>query len=178
MEAVRFGFGCCADCCCLRRPLSSCCHEPWVFHRLDHTRNESCFACQAYSSESVAAQFVPAGAVRAGVMYGQDRIIEWSAAGSTRARRLILNCCGCAALRKNLVVEAAQVRFWLARGEAQKCSRGVVLVCGCLRCANCMGLAPWLWLVVCDRGSSRQISEQSCWPFNRSFAQTKERCFP
>jgi len=83
--------------------------------------------------------------------------------------------CGCAALRKKLVVEAAQVRFWLARGEAQKCSRGVVLVRGCLRCANCMGLAPWLWLVVCDRGSSRQISEQSRWPFNRSLAQTKEQ---
>jgi hypothetical protein len=43
--------------------------------------------------ESVAAQFVPAGAVRAGGMYGQDRIIEWSAAGSvvTTVRPLVHN---------------------------------------------------------------------------------------
>ena len=44
-------------------------------------------------SESVAAQFVPAGALRAGVTYGQDRIIEWSAAGSvvTTVRPLVHN---------------------------------------------------------------------------------------
>jgi hypothetical protein len=33
-------------------------------------------------SESVAAQFVPAGAARPGVMYRRDRIIKWSASGS------------------------------------------------------------------------------------------------
>ena len=44
-------------------------------------------------SESVVAQFVPAGAVRPGVTYGQDRIIEWSAAGSvvTTVRPLVHN---------------------------------------------------------------------------------------
>jgi len=55
-------------------------------------------------SESVAAQFVPAGAARPGVMYGQDRIIEWSASGSNQARRLISNCCGCATLSTTSVV--------------------------------------------------------------------------
>lgn len=47
--------------------------------------------------------------------------------------------CGCAALRTKLVVEAARVWFWMARGASEKRSPGVVLVRGCQRLANSMG---------------------------------------